>query len=100
MDGRGADIGSDGIHPRVVAFAQRVVVGRIAGRARQFGRQAGLGERPRDDRLEILVALVVDAGAHRGVQRSQRLSPMGLLGGDGHPNRSPRLCHQLLILLG
>ena len=50
--------------------------------------------------VEVLVVLVVDPGAHRGVERRQDLGALGLLGGDGHPHRPPGLLQALAVLLG
>ena len=50
--------------------------------------------------VEVSIALVVDARAHRGVQRRQDLGALGLLGGDRHPHRLPRLLEAFAILLG
>jgi len=70
------------------------------GRLREFGGQPHLGERFRDHLGEVLVVLVVDAGAHRGVQRCEHVGAVGLLGGDRDTHRSPGFLHHLLVLLG
>ena len=100
MDRRGADVVADGVHALVVALAQRLVVLVGVGRLGQLGGQADLLQRLLDDDVEVLVVLVVDARAHRGVQRRQDLVTLGLLGRDRDPDRLPRLLEAFAVLLG
>ncbi|AFP41023.1 hypothetical protein MSMEI_4571 [Mycolicibacterium smegmatis MC2 155] len=100
VDGGGADVVTDGVHAGVVAATQRLVVLVGGGGLRQLGGQAHLLERLRDHLVEVLVVLVVDPGAHRGVERRQDLGALELLGGDRDADRAPGLLHHLLVFLG
>jgi hypothetical protein len=100
VDGRRTHVLADGIHPGMVALAQRLVVLVGGGGLGQLGGQPDLRQRLGDHVIEVLVVLVVDQRAHRGVQRGQHLRAVRLLGGDRHPHRAPGLLHHLLVLLG
>ncbi|CFR77107.1 Uncharacterised protein [Mycobacterium tuberculosis] len=100
MDRRRTDVLAHRVHPGVVAFAQGVVVSVAGSGLGQLRGQTGVRQRLGDDLVEFVVALVVNPVAHRGVQRVQDFRPMGLLGGDRHPYRSPCPRHAFAVLLG
>src|SRR5688572_9689183 len=60
---------ADLVHPRMVAFADRVVIVSRLGGLRQLWRQAEFVDRFGNHCGKVLIALVVDASAHRGVER-------------------------------
>src|SRR4249919_4132960 len=57
------------VHPRMVAFADRVVIVSRLGGLRQLPRQAQFVERFGNHCGQVPIAQVVDASAHSGVMR-------------------------------
>jgi len=100
VNGGRADVIADRVHPGVVTLTQRFVVGVTGSRVGQLRRQIQLLERLLDDVVEVLVALVVNPGAHRLVQRRQDFRAVGLLSGNRHPHRAERLGQPLLVFRG
>jgi len=82
-----------------VAGSQLLVVVRAGGGLRQLGRQSRLGQRGHDHLVEVVVALVVDPPAQRGVERLEHLVAVIVGRGDAHPDRSPGPVHQILVAL-
>jgi hypothetical protein len=64
------------VNPRMVAFADRVVIVSRFGRLGQFRLQAQFIERFGNHCGQVLIALLVDARAHGGVKRERICSPL------------------------
>ena len=80
MNGRGSHVLAYFVHPRMMAFADRVVILSRLGGLRQLRWQAQFVERFSNDYGQVLIALVVDASAHRGVKRREDLLSLELCG--------------------
>src|SRR6476469_722262 len=65
----GSDTLAHLVHPRMVAFADRVVIVSRLGGLRQLPRQAQFVERFGNHRGHVPIALVVDTRTHGGVKR-------------------------------
>ncbi|VTR10092.1 Uncharacterised protein [Clostridioides difficile] len=100
VNGGRSDVVADLVHPGVMTRANRLVEVGAVGRLRERGVEAEFVERSGDDLVEILDALVVDAGTHRGVQRREYL--VALLGGcsGDDADGAPRVLESLAVLIG
>src|SRR4029453_8859122 len=84
VNGRGSHVLAYFVHPRMVAFADRVViVSRLSGLS-QLRWQAQFVERFSNDYGQVLIALVVDASAQGGVKSREDLLSLELCGRRRH----------------
>ena len=75
------NVHADRVHALVVTLTEWLVQRDIGRGIDEIGRESDFGERLGQDDAEVLVALVVNLGAHRRVERSEYLGPLGLFGG-------------------
>src|SRR6476620_3117147 len=73
VDGRGADVVTDGVHALMVALGDGVVERRVVPGLDQVGREADVGQRRGDGLLRELLAVVVAPGADGGVPVAEGL---------------------------
>src|SRR6476619_2862341 len=98
-DGR-PDLVPDEGDAALVAGPQQVVDRVVAGEARQRAVDADLVQRRGDDRIEVLLALDVDPGAHGVVEGLDDLVAVLLSRRDDDADGTPATVHQVAVLVG
>ena len=100
VDGRRPDVVTDLVHALVVAGANPVVVLGGVRCLRELGIEAQFIERLGDHDVEILVALVVDSGAHGRVDRREDVVALHRYGRGYDADRPPGVLERFAVVVG